>query len=198
MTMDSFQDALLQACMDCAAKTGWSRMTLAQAAKQAGYPIEQARQAFPSKAHILLSLNAQADQAALQQAQEDETTPREKLFDLLMSRFDVLQRYRPGIKALMYTLPFNPCLSLWSGAHIALSMKWMAEAAQIDTSGLKGHTFVKGLIAVWFYTLRIWAQDKTDDLSKTMAALDSALGRLVKFPFLILEKPPLSAKKSSS
>jgi hypothetical protein len=36
---------------------------------------------------------------------------------------------------------------------------------------------VKGLVAVWLWTMRTWRGDETEDLSATMAALDSALRR---------------------
>ena len=36
---------------------------------------------------------------------------------------------------------------------------------------------MRGLIAVWLWTLRAWERDESADLSATMAALDTALGR---------------------
>ena len=36
---------------------------------------------------------------------------------------------------------------------------------------------MKGLLAVWLWTIRAWRTDDSEDLSATMAALDAALRR---------------------
>jgi hypothetical protein len=53
----------------------------------------------------------------------------------------------------------------------------MLEAAGLSASGLRGEMRVKGLVAVWLWTLRAWQADESEDLSVTMAALDAALRR---------------------
>ena len=45
------------------------------------------------------------------------------------------------------------------------------------TSGLRGALRIQGLVAVWAWTLRTFERDESEDLSATMAALDTALGR---------------------
>jgi ubiquinone biosynthesis protein COQ9 len=50
-------------------------------------------------------------------------------------------------------------------------------AAGIATSGVRGELRVKGLVAVWLWTIRAWRSDESQDLSTTMAALDAALRR---------------------
>ena len=56
-------------------------------------------------------------------------------------------------------------------------MRWMLEAAGIPTRGVRGELRVKGLVAVWLWTIRAWRADDSEDLSATMAALDAALRR---------------------
>lgn len=53
----------------------------------------------------------------------------------------------------------------------------MLEAAGVSTQGLWGEARVRGLVAVWLWTVRAWRSDETEDLSATMAALDVALRR---------------------
>jgi len=43
---------------------------------------------------------------------------------------------------------------------------------------LRGRLRVKGLSALYLSTLRVWFRDDSDDLSKTMAALDRGLSRI--------------------
>jgi ubiquinone biosynthesis protein COQ9 len=57
------------------------------------------------------------------------------------------------------------------------SMRWLLQAAEVDTSSLRGELTARGLVAVWLWTLRAWVRDESADLSATMAALDTALRR---------------------
>ena len=53
----------------------------------------------------------------------------------------------------------------------------MLEAAGISASGPFGLLRTKGLLAVWLAALRVWLADDSNDLSRTMAALDRYLRR---------------------
>jgi ubiquinone biosynthesis protein COQ9 len=184
MDNDQFDDALLRAAMDRAALYGWGHLTVVDAARDAGIPLDDARRRFPLKAAILLKLGRLADESAL--VDDGSTgTVREKLFDLLMRRFDVLQQYRAGVCAVMRALPFDPMLALVLGGATVESMRWMASAAGLDVSGVAGALRVQGLVGVWTYTLRAWNRDDSEDLSHTMAALDQALDRAARLGNLL-------------
>ena len=117
-----------------------------------------------------------ADQAALAETPTDGTI-RDKLFDLLMRRFDALQAHRAGVVALLRALPSEPPTALLLACATRRSMRWMLETAGASTAGLRGTLRVRGLVAVWVWTLRAWERDESADLSGTMAALDAALRR---------------------
>ena len=58
---------------------------------------------------------------------------------------------------------------------------WYIFERQVLWMGLGGLAFVgaarvRGLVAVWLWTVRTWRNDESADLSATMAALDRALG----------------------
>ncbi len=79
--------------------------------------------------------------------------------------------------ALLRALPAEPPMALLLALATRRSMRWMLEAADVPVSGVRGELRVKGLVAVWLWTLRAWRNDESEDLSATMAALDSALHR---------------------
>ena len=56
-------------------------------------------------------------------------------------------------------------------------MSWMLEAAGIETAGIKGAVKVIGLTGIYLKTLRVWCDDESPDMGKTMAALDKNLGQ---------------------
>ena len=176
MDHEKFDQALIQAMMSRAEALGWRRVTVVDAAREAALPLDEARVRFPTRTTVLLRLGTLADRAAL--VDDGSTgTVRERLFDLMMRRIDVLQQYRGGVQSVLRALPFDPALALLLTAATGDSMAWIAEAAGVDTTGLAGRLRVQGVIAVWLQAVRAWDRDDSEDLSGTMAALDKALDR---------------------
>ena len=171
-----FDRALVGAAFALAAESGWRTVSVAGAARRADLPLDRARARFPARMALLLRFGRIADQAALSLAPR-EGPHRDRLFDLLMRRFDVLQAHRGGVLTLMRALPADPCLAALLAAANLRSMGWMLEGAGIAAHGPRGRLRRKGLLAVWLMALRAWRDDTSEDLSSTMAALDRALGQ---------------------
>jgi hypothetical protein len=56
-------------------------------------------------------------------------------------------------------------------------MRWMLEGAGVTLHGPRGDLIAKGCVGLWLWTLRAWERDTSEDLSGTMAVLDTALQR---------------------
>ncbi len=171
-----FDRALVGAAFALAAERGWSGVSVAQAARRADLPLDRARRRFPMRAAILLRFGSIADQSALALA-PSEGAHRDRLFDMLMRRFDVLQAHREGVLALLRSLPRDPCTAAMLAAASVRSMAWLLEAADISARGPLGRLRAKGLLVVWLAGLRAWRDDASEDLSGTMAAVDRALSQ---------------------
>jgi hypothetical protein len=171
-----FDRALIAGAFQLAAEKGWRALNVAAAARAASLPLDRARDRFPGRAAVLLRFGRQADQSALAEAAADGPV-RDRLFDLLMRRIDALQAHRAGVLALLRSLPAEPPTALLLAVATRRSMRWMLDAAGISTAGVNGELRVRGMLAVWLWTVRAWRADETEDLTHTMAALDAALGR---------------------
>nr|WP_294507843.1 TetR family transcriptional regulator [uncultured Rhodopila sp.] len=176
MTDTEFDSALIAAAFRIAGEDGWHKANAAAAARAAGLSLQEARARFPSRASILLRFGRLADQTALQDA-PTEGSVRDKLFDLLMRRFDLFQAHRDGVRAILRSLPVDPPMALLLGCATRASMRWMLQAAGVEATGLKGAIQVRGLFGVWLLAVRAWEKDDSEDLSGTMAAVDSGLQR---------------------
>src|SRR6185437_15637986 len=82
-----------------------------------------------------------------------------------------------GVLALLRALPSEPPTALLLALATRRNMRWMLEAAGIRAAGVRGELRVRGLMAVWLWTVRAWQADDSEDLAGTMAALDAALRR---------------------
>ena len=176
MNDKEFEAALVDAAFALGAEAGWSRVSAAAAARHAGLDLARARSLFPCTGVILKKFGRQADGFALTGAPTEGNT-RDRLFDILLRRFDYLQLRRAGVVALMRHLPACPPLAVALAAMNLAAMGWLLEGAGVDATGLSGALKKRGLLAVWLYGLRAWAEDESADLTATMAAVDTALAR---------------------
>lgn len=176
MDATDFDTELIASALTLAGNEGWRSVTVAAAARAAGLPLPRARTRFPTKASILLGFGRMADELALDGAADDGPI-RDRLFDQLMRRFDALQAQRAGILAVLRAIPFDPCTAVMLACATRRSMRWMLQAAGASTTGVTGELRVRGLVAVWLWAVRAWERDDSEDLTATMAALDTALSR---------------------
>lgn len=174
MDYEEIDQKIFQAAMNLSAKKGWRNFTLIEAGKLANIPLETVRERFPCKAALLFYLNRIADQSALHEDNQQQQVS-EYLFDSLMRRFDCFQLYREGIISVLRILPFDPPLAFALSLASQNSMRWIANAAGINTRGVRGIICIKGLAAIWAYSLKYWMKDQSADLSATMAALDKSI-----------------------
>jgi ubiquinone biosynthesis protein COQ9 len=176
MEDDAFDRALIGAWFTLAADSGRQFPTVVAAAQAAGLPLDRARARFPSPGSVLMRFGRQTDQAALMGI-PIEVSVRDKLFDVIMRRIDALQAHRAGVNVVLRQLPAMPPLALLLGLATERSMRWLLDACGVSTAGIAGALRVRGLVAVWLWTVRAWQTDESMDLSTTMAALDRALGQ---------------------
>jgi hypothetical protein len=110
-----------------------------------------------------------------------EESRRDRLFDVLMRRFDAAAPYRAGVRALLADARRDPSMALCAAPRLLRSMTWSLEAAGIRTGGIVGTVRVKALAAVYLSVMRVWVDDESPDMAATMAALDGRLRRAERF-----------------
>lgn len=181
-------DRVIDAAMALAAERGWERISLLDVAQRAGVPLAALHGEMPGKQAILGAFSRRVDEAVLAEHESEESAEpaRDRLFDILMSRFDQLQSHREAIANILAAYQRDPALALGGLRQLHHSMRWMLEAANISTSGLRGEVRVSTLCAIYVATLRTWLHDDSPDMAKTMAALDGYLRRIER-PAAVLE-----------
>ncbi|HYN38883.1 MAG TPA: TetR family transcriptional regulator [Rhodospirillales bacterium] len=175
---DAAAGRLTEAALALAGERGWQAVSLVDVARRAELPLVACYRAIPDKTTLLCRLLADNDEAVLQGGPADpDETPRDRLFDVLMRRFDALQARRAGMVAILRELPFDPANVAALLPRLARSLVWMLQTAGIETAGLPGALRIKAVGVVYLYALRAWIDDDTPDMARTMAALDKALRR---------------------
>ncbi|GJL85229.1 MAG: hypothetical protein DHS20C02_10040 [Micavibrio sp.] len=174
------KEEVVQAALALAVERGWAQASLRDVSERAGLSLGELHEHFDDKSDILVALGRMIDRQVLENIGEGEegASKRDRLFDVLMERYEVLNNYRDGVSAVLDSFLCDPKQAVISLPHLARSMSWMLEAAGMETGGIKGAVKVAGLTGVYLKVLKTWKDDDSADLSKTMAALDKTLNRV--------------------
>lgn len=170
---------IVKTALELAAAGRWSSVGLRDIAEASDVSLAEMYTLYPTKLEIVKAYFASVDSAVLgtKFAFDAEDGPRDRLFDVLMRRFDTLTEDREGVMSILAALRCDPLSALCLGSGFCGSMRWMLESAGIAVAGPGGRLTVKGLAGVWLATLRVWEKDDSEDMSRTMAALDKNLRR---------------------
>ncbi|MFQ5775467.1 MAG: TetR family transcriptional regulator [Kiloniellaceae bacterium] len=171
---------IIDTAMKLAAEKGWRDLSLAEIAEAAKLPLSKVYPVFDSKAAILeaFSRRIDAEVLAAEEPGAREGSARDRLFDVLMRRFDALGDYRQAVGNIVCDIGRDPLIGLCAASQFRRTLACMLEAADLSASGLRGAVRIKGLGLVYLATLRVWLTDDSPDMARTMAALDRHLRRL--------------------
>lgn len=170
-------DRLIDAALRLATERGWRSVTLAEIAEAAGASLAETYRVMPSRSAVIDAFARRIDAVVLSTdaVEEDSVRPRDRVFDVLMRRFDALQGHRRAVSAILRDSGRDPLALIASMPQFLISMRWMGEAAGLSMEGLGGLVRTKAIGAAWATTLRTWLVDQTPDLARTMATLDQRL-----------------------
>lgn len=166
---------ILSAALSLAASKSWSEVTLLDIARSADLPLTELRAEFATKNDIIAALLRAVDDEVLKRAAKSEASEekRDLLFDIVMTRFDVLAPYKAALRSVHASGAADFALA---GPYLS-SQHWMLQAAGIGTDGAAGALRVAGLGLTYASVFRVWLEDDDPGLARTMAALDRRLRR---------------------
>lgn len=168
------------AALRLAAERSWQSITLEQIAKAA--KVSSTTKVFADKNQILAAIVSYISDETVAAAGKPsvKSSPHDRLFDMMMTRFEILQKYRAGILNITEDLKRDPkaiCSLLPAEAE---AMRMMLMTAGLEQPQTQEVVSVAGLLVIYGLVLCIWQKDESRDLSKTMPALDRHLKRAGK------------------
>jgi AcrR family transcriptional regulator len=176
--MTASTDTALDAFLTLVADRGYGEVTLRDVAAAADMGLADLYRLYPDKTAMVAGVLARVDAAVLagtpRQADPEETA-RDRLFDVMMRRYDALKPQRDAVRSIIQAARRDPLLALTLAPLVRRSMAAMLEAAGLSSEGISGAVRQNGLLAIHAAVSRVFESDDTVDLSKTMAALDGRL-----------------------
>ena len=173
------RERIIAAFMSLLADKPIEQIGFAGIAREAGVSLVELRDLFGSTLAILAAQIKETDRTVLAADAADmaEEPPRERLFDVLMRRLEVLEPHKAAVRSLTRSASRNPGLAFALNGLAVRSQQWMLTAADIDAAGPRGMVRAQGLAILFASALRTWVDDDDPGHARTMAALDRALAR---------------------
>ncbi len=177
------KSAIIDALMELAGERSWEDITITDIATRANISLSGFRDLFPSKGAILSAFSRKIDKIVLDGTTNDLTDepPKERLFDVLMRRLDALAPYKLGLEGISEWLRRDPLSATQVNGLELNSMRFMLEAAGIESEGPVGTLKLQGLVLAWARVLHTWFTDDDPGFAATMAVLDRELTTGGKF-----------------
>ena len=180
-------EKLLVTALEIIAEAGWLGFSFTELASRTGLTMAEVRASIGGRCDLLDQLSKTLDQAmlAVDPADMEGLSPKDRVFELMMSRLEAMAAYRAGLCRLMQDARTDPALLAMTACRLDRSMAWLQDAARLsaDRSASPLQMMRKKwqrrmLGTVYLQTLRNWASDDSADLAKTMASLDKQLRRI--------------------
>ncbi len=175
---------IVEALMALAAEIPFEDITITDIARKADVSLADFRDCFPSKGAVLAAFAKMIDRKVLDTVDSESPAEpaRDRLFDILMRRLDALAPYKEALRGVAAWARREPLSALALNPVLLNSMRFMLEAAQIESEGPAGAIKLQGLAFAWLRVQAVWFDDLDPGQDRTMAALDRELdrgGRLV-------------------
>lgn len=171
------EDSVIDAAMRLAESRAWRQVRLADIAAEAKLPLADLATVAEDKTDILKLFARRTDRALLRSLEEDpvEGEPHDRLFDILMRRFELMAPYRKAIRSIVDSPPEAPndWVRLLSSA--LATQGWVLAAAGLEDDGGRGALKLGGLAWLYGRALRVWASEEDPGMPRTMATLDRGL-----------------------
>ncbi len=174
---DNTREKIITAFLSLLAETSFEKIGLAAVADKAGVLLAEMRKYFGSTFDMVAGFVRTTDEKVLAggDVEDAQATMRDRLFDVLMRRFEVLTPNRAAVRSLACTARRNPRFALGMNKLAVRSQQWMMSAAGLDSSGLAGGMRAQALAVLFARVMRVWLDDEDPGLARTMAELDREL-----------------------
>jgi hypothetical protein len=161
----------------------WNDLSLNEIKKKS--KIQKFDKLIKNKKILIKKINEYFDyKLSLKLKDVEQSNNKDMIFEILMMRFDILQKYRKGILSIFNSFKRKPQDLLFLLPNIIDSIVLMVNCTNVSTKGIKGQLKIKGIVIIYISSFFAWMKDDTSSLEKTMITLDKNLdqaGKILSF-----------------
>jgi hypothetical protein len=168
---------LARAALAVAASSAWRTLTLLDLARAAGRKVSDFYGA--SLGEAVDCVEEAFDRAISDNLESLDVgqTVRDRLFDLIMKRFEAMEPHRAAVLAMEAGADRDPILLAAQHQRHVRCARWVLALAGLEADGMTGNARAQGLGVIIGQARSAWRGDDAGDFTKTMASLDKNLRR---------------------
>jgi hypothetical protein len=168
---------LARAALTLAASTPWRDITLQRLADAANRPISDLYGATLGEA--IDCVEEAFDRAIAEDidALDPSQSVRDRLFELMMRRFEAMEGHRAAVLSMEQGADRDPTLLAAAHQRHVRCARWVLALAGLEADGMTGQARAQGLGVIIGQARAAWRADDAGDFAKTMASLDKNLRR---------------------
>jgi hypothetical protein len=173
----SIRRDLARAALSLAGSVPWREVTLIRLADAAARPVSDFYGATLGEA---VDCVEEAFDRAIADATDEldpKQTVRDRLFELIMRRFEAMEPHREAVLAMEHGLDRDPTLMASAHQRHVRCARWVLAIAGMEADGMTGQARAQGLGVIIGQARAAWRGDSAGDFAKTMASLDKNLRR---------------------
>lgn len=183
MEAQKMRSKIIETTLEALTHTAWDVLTMETLAEKVALTSVQLYHIFPTRCELLKGIVEFIDDKMMALYQEGQTdlSLQEKLFDMIMCRFEVMESYKKSLKNIIIVILRDP-LSFPGGILAGLhSMTLILDAADVPVEGIKGKFNINVFSCFYLYVLKVWFEDESHDMAKTLAHVDKGLKNIISF-----------------
>jgi hypothetical protein len=177
-TLDSaVRRDLARAALTLASSTPWREVTLLKLADTAARPISDFYGASPGEAVDCVEEAFDRAIGDNLEALDPAQSVRDRLFELIMRRFEAMEPHRAAVLAMEAGADRDPTLMAAAHQRHVRCARWVLALSGLEADGMTGQARAQGLGVIIGQARMAWRGDDAGDFNKTMASLDKNLRR---------------------
>lgn len=171
------RNRVIDAAMTLAAERGWDAFSMRDVAKAARVPLGETVALFPDRLAVIAGFMRRIDAEVLDGLDPEMAgePARERLLDVLISRFEAMAPYKVALRSIFRFLANEPEAAFALRRSVLRSERAMLAGAGIEAYGAGGAVRMAGLAFVFRRALRVWLEDDDPGMARTMAEIDRRL-----------------------
>jgi hypothetical protein len=168
---------LARAALTLAASTPWREVTLLKLADSAARPISDFYGASLGEAVDCVEEAFDRAIGDNLEALDAGHSVRDRLFELIMRRFEAMEPHRAAVIAMEAGADRDPTLMAAAHQRHVRCARWVLALSGLEADGMTGQARAQGLGVIIGQARMAWRGDDAGDFAKTMASLDKNLRR---------------------
>lgn len=168
---------LARAALTLAAAGPWREVTLVKLADQSARPVSDFYGASIGEAVDCVEEAFDRAIADNTDALDPGQSVRDRLFELIMRRFEAMEPHRAAVLAMEQGVDRDPTLMAAAHQRSVRCARWVLALAGLEADGMTGQARAQGLGVIIGQARAAWRGDDAGDFAKTMASLDRNLRR---------------------